>query len=96
MYLHVRIIFHHLGIPLPHEDGFIKVKNSYIKSASYSVCDDYRVNTDETWMKRHWFYTTKYGVYGDGGKATERSPPNSLTRWIITQSKGFTRKGIKK
>ena len=27
-------------------------------------------------------------------KATERSPPDNLTRWIITQSKGFTRKGI--
>ena len=29
-------------------------------------------------------------------KATERSPPENLTRWIITQSKGFTKKGIEK
>ena len=29
-------------------------------------------------------------------KATERSPPDNLTRWIITQSKGFTRKGMEK
>ena len=28
--------------------------------------------------------------------ATERSPPDNVTRWIITQSKGFTRKGIEK
>ena len=28
-------------------------------------------------------------------KATERSPPDNLTRWIITQSKAFT-KGIEK
>ena len=27
-------------------------------------------------------------------KATERSPSDDFTRWIITQSKGFTRKGI--
>ena len=27
-------------------------------------------------------------------KATERSPHDNLTRWIITQSKCFTRKGI--
>ena len=27
-------------------------------------------------------------------KATERSPRDDLTRWIITQSKGFTRMGI--
>ena len=26
--------------------------------------------------------------------ATERSLPDNLTRWIITQSKGFTRKGM--
>ena len=26
----------------------------------------------------------------------KRSPPNNLTRWIITQSKGFTRKDIEK
>ena len=29
-------------------------------------------------------------------KATERSPPDNLTRWIIRQSKGFTRKGIER
>ena len=28
-------------------------------------------------------------------KATERSLPDNLTRWIITQSKGFTKEGIK-
>ena len=41
VYFHVQIILHHLGISLPHEDGFSKVKNSYIKSAYYSICDDY-------------------------------------------------------
>ena len=40
------------------------------------------------------FYKTNYGIFGDGGKATKRSPPENLTRWIIAQSKGFTRKGI--
>ena len=29
-------------------------------------------------------------------KATKRSPPDNLTRWIITQPKGFTRKGVEK
>ena len=41
-----------------------------------------------------WFYTTDYATFGHGVKATERSPPDNLIRWIITQSKGFTRKGI--
>ena len=41
------------------------------------------------------FYTTDYAIFGHEVKATEKSPQGNLTRWIITQSKGFTRKGIK-
>ena len=94
VYFHIRLTLHELGIPLPHEDGFSKVKNAYIKSAYYSICDDYGVDADETWMYGDWFYTTDYGIFGHEVKATERSPSVDLTRWIITQSKGFTRKGI--
>ena len=47
---HMRIILHNLGISLPTEDGFSKVKNCYITSACmlYSICVDYGVNTEET------------------------------------------------
>ena len=96
VYFHVRKILHHLGISLPHEDGFSKVKNPYIKSAYYSICNDCGANVDETWMYGDWFYATNYGIFGNGGKSTKRSPPDNLTRWIITQPKGFTRKGIGK
>ena len=96
MYFHVLLILHDLGISLPHEDGLNKVKNAYIKSAYYSICDDYGVDADETWMHGDWFYTTDYGIFGNEVKATERSPPDDLTRWIITWSKGFTRKEIEK
>ena len=91
---HVRLILHELGISLPHEDGFSKVKNFYIKSAYYSICHDYGVDANETWMYGDWFYTTDYAIFGHEVKATERSPPDNLTRWIITQSKGFSKKGI--
>ena len=47
-------------------------------------------------MHGDWFYTTDYAFFGHKVKATERSPPDNLTRWSITQSKGFTKKGIKK
>ena len=47
-------------------------------------------------MYGDWFYTTDYGIFAHEVKATERSPPDNLTRWIITKSKGFTRKGIEK
>ena len=33
VYFHVRLLLHGLGIFLPHEDGFSKAKNAYIKSA---------------------------------------------------------------
>ena len=31
VFFHLQLILHHLGISLPHEDGFSKSKNSYIK-----------------------------------------------------------------
>ena len=43
-----------------------------------------------------WFYTTGYAVFGHGVKATERSPPDNLTQWITTQSKGFTKNSFEK
>lgn len=40
------ILLHHLGIFLLHENEFCKVKDSYIKSAHYSICDDDSVIAD--------------------------------------------------
>ena len=79
VYFYVRLILHDLDIPLPHKDGFSKVKNAYIKSAYYSICDDYGVDADETWMHRDWFYTTVYSIVGYKFKATKRYPPENLT-----------------
>ena len=78
MYFHVRLILHELGISLPHEDGFSKVKNSYIKSAYYSICDDCGVDPAETWMYGDWFYTADYAVFDHEVKGTQRSPQITL------------------
>ena len=96
MYFHVWLILHDLGIPLPHEDGFSKDKNAYIKSAYYSICDYYGVDANETWMHGDWFYTTGYGIFSHEVKTTKGSLPDNLTGWVMTQSKDFTRKGIEK
>ena len=64
LYFHIRLIFHELGISLPHEDVFSKAKNSYIQSAYYSLCDDYGVDANETWMHEDWFYTIDYAIFG--------------------------------
>ena len=58
------------------------------------IGDDYGVKADETWIHGDCFYTTKYGIFGDGRNATKRSTTDNLTRWVITQSKDFTRKSI--
>ena len=52
VYFHILLILHELGISLPHQNGFSKVKNSYINSAYYSLCDDCGVDLSETWMYR--------------------------------------------
>ena len=93
-YFHARLILHELGISLPHKNGFSKVKNAYIKSTYYSICDDYDVDANETWMHGDWFYTTDYGIFSHEIKTTESYSPGNITRWITTQSKGFTGKGI--
>ena len=58
--------------------------------------DDYGVNPDETWMHGDWFYTTNYGIFGHEVKATERSPPDNLTRWTTTRSRGLTERELKR
>ena len=80
VYFDLRIILHYLGISSLHEIGFSRFINSYIKIAYYNICDNYDVNVGKTWMNEDWFYTTKYGVSGDGRKTTERSPADNLTR----------------
>ena len=96
MYFHIQLILHGSGISLPLEDDFSKVKNAYIKSAYYSICDDYGVDSNETWMHRDWFYTTHYGIFGHELKATERSAPENLTRWIITHQKVLQERALNK
>ena len=73
------MILHHVGVLLPLENGFRKVKNFYIASAYCSICDDYGINADETWMNRDYFYTTKNSVLCDWGKSVEKSPTENLT-----------------
>ena len=90
------MILRHLGIPLSHEDGFMKVNNSYFNTAYCNICDDYGVNMVEIWKNCDWFYTTAYSNFDDGGKAIQSSPPKNRTRWMTSQSKGFMKKDIGK
>ena len=84
----MQVVWHHLGISLPHEGGFSKVNNSYIKSTCYGICDDYGVNTNEIWTNGDWFYSVSYTNFGYGGKATQSLPQDSIACWTITKSEG--------
>ena len=72
MHFHERLVLHDLDIPVPHENGFSKVKNGYAKSGYYSIRDDYGVDADETWMYGDWFYAAGYNIFGHEIKATKR------------------------
>ena len=80
VYFHIQIIMHHLGISSPFEDGFSKVEISYLKKAYYSLCDNYGVNADQTWMNGG---IQRYKVFSDGGKATKWSSSDNLTEKSI-------------
>ena len=54
------------------------------------------VDANKTWMHGDLFCTTDDGIFGHEVRATKSFPLDNFTRWIITQSKGFTRKGIEK
>ena len=45
-------------------------------------------------MRGDWFYTTSYAIFTTGSNATNGFPIDDVGRWIITQSRGLTRKGI--
>ena len=72
------------------------VRSAFIKSAYNVICNNYGVNPVETWLYGNWFYTTSYTIFTSELKATNRSPPDDFGRWIISRSKGLTRKGIEK
>ena len=77
-YFHVQIILHNLSISLPHEDDFGRAKNTYIKSAHYSICGEYGVNVDYTWINKDSFYTTKYGALVMEGRLQKGSHQKTL------------------
>ena len=47
-------------------------------------------------MHGDWFYPKDYGIFGHEVKATERSPPDNLTRWTTTRSRGLTERELKR
>ena len=87
IYYHMRRILKRLQTPLPHETGF----NAADKSEFFRIREDYRVPNDPIRYRDEKFYWTyQRGV----GWPDDYLGPDSMTRWIIEKSVGFTDVGL--
>ena len=93
MYYHVRRVLKKLQTPLPHETGFNATDNPYTESEFLRICEDYRVPNDpmKYWDEKfYWSYQRSIHWPDD------YIGPDSMTRWIIEGSVGFTDMGLYK
>ena len=88
VYYHVRRVLKILQVPLPHETGFNAADNPYTESEFFQICEDYGVPMRYRDEKFYWTY--QRGV----GWPNDYIGPDSMTRWIIETSVGFTDVGL--
>ena len=90
-YYQVRRILKKLQTPLPHETGFNAADNPYTESEFLKICEDYGVPNDPMRYRDEKFYWTyQCGV----SWPDDYIGPDSMTRWIIEKSVGFTDVGL--
>ena len=93
MYYHVRRVLKRLQFSLPHKAGFNAADNPYMSSEVFKLCEDYRVPNDPMRYRDEKFYWTyQRGVCWPN----DYIGPDSMTRWIIEKSDGFTDVGLYK
>ena len=91
VYYHVRKILKKLQVPLPHETGFNAADNPYTESEFLKICEDYGVPNDPMRYRDEKFYWSyQRGVPWPD----DYLGPDSMTRWIIETSVGFTDVGL--
>ena len=87
VYFHVRRILKKLQVPLPQETGFNAADNPYTESEFLKICEDYRVPNDPMkYWDENFYWTYQRGI----GWLNDYIGPDSMTRWIIVKSVGFT------
>ena len=91
VYYHVRRILKKLQVPLPHETGFNAADNPYTESEFFKICEDYGVpNNPMRYRDEKFYWSYQRGV----GWPDDYLGPDSMTRWIIEKSVGFTDVGL--
>ena len=87
----IRRILKKLQVPLPHEASFNAADNPYTESEFLKICEDYVVPNDPMKYRDETFYWTyQRGVHWPD----DYLGPDSMTRWIIEKSVGFTNVGL--
>ena len=90
-HFHVRRILKKLQTPLPRETSFNAADNPYTESEFLKICEDYGVPNDPMRYRDEKFYWTyQRGV----GCPNDYIGLDSMTRWIIETSVGFTDVGL--
>ena len=78
---------------MPHKTSFNAVDNLYTQSEFLKICEDYRVPNDPMKYRDEKFYWTyQCGVHWPD----DYIGPDSMTRWILEASDGFTDVGLYK
>ena len=91
VYCHVKRILKKLQVPLPHETGFNAADNPYTKSEFLKICEDYGVPNDPMKYRDEKFYWSyQHGIHWPD----DYIGPDSMTRWILEASDGFTDVGL--
>ena len=78
---------------MPHETGFNTADNPYTESEFFKICEDYRVPNDPMrYRDEKYYWTYQCGVHWPD----DYIGPDSMTRWILEKSDGFTDVGLLK
>ena len=91
VYYHVRRVPKRLQVPLPHESSFNAYDDLYTSSECFKICEDYGVsNNPISYRDAKFYWTYQHGI----GWPNDDIGLDSLTRWIIEKSDGFTDIGL--
>ena len=91
VYYLARRVLKRLQTPLSHETSFNTADNSYKRSEFFKICEDYRVPNDPMkYQDEEFYWTYQRGIHW----LDDYIGPDSMTRWIIEASVGFTDVGL--
>ena len=92
VYYHIHRVLKRLQVVLPHEANFNPADNPYTEKEFYNLCYGYEVPNDPMRYRFEKFFAT----YQDGSIYDDTVNPNSMFRWTIQSSNGFTDIGLVK